>query len=103
LQHSIEDLSNRLITIKWLIPAIGGCLIIGLSFLLDIRDYLGLGVTSENPNGISIVNAFTQGAITNWSWFWKLLFTAITLGTGFKGGEVTPLSLSSVQLLGNTQ
>ena len=26
-----------------------------------------------------------------WSWAWKLLFTAITLGSGFKGGEVTPL------------
>jgi H+/Cl- antiporter ClcA len=24
-------------------------------------------------------------------WGWKLLFTAITLGSGFKGGEVTPL------------
>lgn len=101
LQHGIKDLSNRLIKIKWLIPAIGGCLIIGLSLLLDTRDYLGLGVTSEDPNGISIVNAFTQGSITNWSWFWKLLFTAITLGTGFKGGEVTPLFFIGAAL-GNT-
>jgi H+/Cl- antiporter ClcA len=25
------------------------------------------------------------------SWAWKLLFTAVTIGMGFKGGEVTPL------------
>ena len=25
------------------------------------------------------------------AWCWKILFTAITLGAGFKGGEVTPL------------
>ena len=25
------------------------------------------------------------------SWFWKVIFTAVTLSSGFKGGEVTPL------------
>jgi H+/Cl- antiporter ClcA len=101
MQHSIKDYSNRLIKIKWLIPAFGGCLIIGLSILLNTHDYLGLGVKAENANGISIVNAFTLGGVTNWSWFWKLLFTAITLGTGFKGGEVTPLFFIGAAL-GNT-
>lgn len=101
MQHTIKDLSNRLIKIKWLIPAIGGSLIIGLSILLDTRDYLGLGVTAENMNGISIVHAFAVGGVTSWSWFWKLLFTAITLGTGFKGGEVTPLFFIGAAL-GNT-
>jgi H+/Cl- antiporter ClcA len=101
MQHAVKVYSNRLIKIKWLIPAIGGCIIIGLSILLNTRDYLGLGVISENPNGISIVNAFTQGGVTSWSWFWKLVFTAITLGTGFKGGEVTPLFFIGAAL-GNT-
>ena len=31
------------------------------------------------------------GMISHWSWWWKLAFTAITVGAGFKGGEVTPL------------
>lgn len=101
LQHHIQFYSNQFIKIKWLIPAIGGCLILGLSFLLNTHDYLGLGVTTENENGISIVNAFTQNGTTHWSWFWKLLFTAITLGTGFKGGEVTPLFFIGATL-GNT-
>ena len=25
------------------------------------------------------------------SWWWKLIFTTVTVGSGFKGGEVTPL------------
>ncbi len=54
-------------------------------------DYLGLGVTSKDPGGISIVNAFRPQGVTDWSWLWKLVFTAVTLGMGFKGGEVTPL------------
>ncbi|MEI8074379.1 MAG: voltage-gated chloride channel family protein [Bacteroidota bacterium] len=101
MQHGIKELSNRFIKIKWLIPAMGGCLIIGLTLALGTRDFLGLGVYSENPNGISIVNAFNQGGVETWSWLWKLVFTAITLGTGFKGGEVTPLFFIGAAL-GNT-
>lgn len=91
LSHTIKNYSNRLIKIKWLIPAIGGALIILLTFVLGTRDYLGLGVTNPEPGGVSIVSCFSAGGAGNFSWFWKLLFTAITLGMGFKGGEVTPL------------
>jgi H+/Cl- antiporter ClcA len=35
------------------------------------------------------------------SWWWKILFTAITLSSGFKGGEVTPLFFVGATL-GNT-
>ena len=91
LIHTIKNYSNRFIKIKWLIPVIGGLFIIGLTFALGTRNYLGLGVTNPDPNGISIVSAFTQGGAGYFSWFWKILFTAVTLGMGFKGGEVTPL------------
>lgn len=92
LSQKIKFQSNRLIKVqKWIIPVIGGILVILLTFALGTRDYLGLGVTAENPEGISIVNAFKAGGVDNFSWLWKLIFTAITLGTGFKGGEVTPL------------
>lgn len=100
-QHQVKNLANRFIKIKWLIPAIGAFIIIGLTFALGTRDYLGLGVQSENANGISIVHAFNQGGVEHWSWLWKLIFTAITLGTGFKGGEVTPLFFIGAAL-GNT-
>ena len=49
-----------------------------------------MGVT--NPNGgVSILSAFNKDGAGYFSWFWKLLLTAITLGMGFKGGEITPL------------
>jgi H+/Cl- antiporter ClcA len=59
--------------------------------LIGSFDYLGLGVTNPNSGGVSIVNAFKEGSTGYLSWFWKLLLTAITLGMGYKGGEVTPL------------
>ena len=91
LSHGIRKTANRLLPSKWLVPVVGGVLVVGISYLLGTPDYLGLGVTTPTPNGVSIVNAFRAGGATNFSWLWKLLLTAITLGMGFKGGEVTPL------------
>lgn len=100
--HQVKTLSNRFIkTHKWLIPVTGGCIIILLTFIAGTEDYLGLGVTASSPDGISIVNAFHENGVTSWSWLWKLVFTAITLGMGFKGGEVTPLFFIGAAL-GNT-
>jgi H+/Cl- antiporter ClcA len=97
----VKTVFHKWVPIKWLIPVIGGLMIIGLCYLLDTQDYLGLGVVSENANAVSIVSAFKEGGATSFSWFWKLLFTAITLGSGFKGGEVTPLFFIGATL-GNT-
>lgn len=89
--HVIKQTSSRFIKIKWLIPVAGGLTVIALTFLLNTQDYLSLGVTNPDPGAVSIVSCFREGGATYFSWLWKLLFTAITLGTGFKGGEVTPL------------
>ncbi|RYY22330.1 MAG: voltage-gated chloride channel protein [Chitinophagaceae bacterium] len=72
-------------------PVVGGMLVILISYITGSFDYLGLGVTNPDPGGVSILSAFEAGGAENFSWFWKLLLTAITLGFGFKGGEVTPL------------
>ncbi|WP_460432201.1 voltage-gated chloride channel family protein [Arachidicoccus ginsenosidivorans] len=91
LSHTIKNYSQRWIAKKWLIPFIGGMIIIALTFLLGTDSYLGLGVDNPNPNAVSILSCFRAGGASYLSWFWKLLFTAITLSMGFKGGEVTPL------------
>lgn len=92
LVHGIKDQMHTAIPGKqWLIPVIGGLCIIGLSLIPGNTSYLGLGVTSMQADGVSIVGAFQRGGAHTFSWLWKLVFTAITLGTGFKGGEVTPL------------
>jgi H+/Cl- antiporter ClcA len=44
-----------------------------------------------DPGSPSIKTAFGPDAMPSWSWALKLIFTVITLGSGFKGGEVTPL------------
>ncbi|RXK87270.1 voltage-gated chloride channel family protein [Filimonas effusa] len=101
LSHAIKRYSNRKIAYKWLIPVVGGIIIIVLCFLLGSTDYLGLGVTGARPDSITIVSCFRAGGADTFSWYWKLLFTAITLGMGFKGGEVTPLFFMGAAL-GNT-
>lgn len=101
LSHTIKEYSKKKIKKAWLIPVIGGSIIIGLRYATGTPDYLGLGVTSPNADGVSIVNAFNEGGSHTFSWFWKLVFTTVTLGMGFKGGEVTPLFFIGATL-GNT-
>ena len=91
LTHTFQRIFKQLIGTYWLRPVAGALLVMGITWMLGTRDYLGIGVTTPTGHGVSIVNAFTAGGATPWSWFWKLLLTAITLASGFKGGEVTPL------------
>ncbi|WP_324671567.1 chloride channel protein [Hymenobacter sp. GOD-10R] len=64
-------------------PVVGGVLVVVCVWVLGTTRYIGLGVPV-------IVEAFhTPLAPTDFAW--KLLLTALTLGCGFKGGEVTPL------------
>jgi H+/Cl- antiporter ClcA len=74
-------------TVRWAParPAIGGLAVIVLVAIVGSRDYLGLSIpliTRATGGGAGIV----AGAFAL-----KLLFTAVTLGSGFPGGEVTPL------------
>jgi len=91
ITHRFKYLFQKWIKLPWLIPVVGGAIIILLAYLLGTRDYLGLGVNANTPHAITIVSAFSVGGAGALSWFWKILFTAITLSCGFKGGEVTPL------------
>ncbi len=91
LSHLIKQKSRQLIAKPWLIPVLGGSLVLVISYLLGTTDYLGLGVYASGADGVSILSAFSANGADPFSWFWKLLLTAITLGMGFKGGEVTPL------------
>lgn len=82
-------------------PLIGGLAIILLTFVIQDRSYLGLGVSSLHTGDVSILSSFEPGGAQTWSWMWKLVFTVITLSAGFKGGEVTPLFFVGASL-GNT-
>lgn len=91
LTHGLHAAFRKLSGSPLVRPLVGGLIVIGLTFLVGNRDSLGLGVSSPDPAAVTIVRCFEAGGAHLWSWFWKLVFTAVTLGTGFKGGEVTPL------------
>ena len=93
LTHAIAWAFKRTIIIPWLRPAVGGIVVILLTLALGDRDYLGLGVNAnpDTPDAVTIQSCFLIGGAAMFSWWWKLLFTAVTVGSGFKGGEVTPL------------
>ena len=62
---------------------VGGAVVIVLVYVFGTREYLGAGmdiVTRTVEEGWSHPAAFIL----------KLLFTAVTLGAGFKGGEIVP-------------
>ncbi|MGC4015561.1 MAG: voltage-gated chloride channel family protein [Luteolibacter sp.] len=88
--HLLERLYKCLCPNPLWRPVISGVIVIALVYLLGTREYLGLGVLAEHPGDVTLP-AFFDGRIFAWAWFWKLVFTVITLSAGFKGGEVTPL------------
>ncbi|GBR54028.1 hypothetical protein AA106555_1525 [Neokomagataea thailandica NBRC 106555] len=88
--HKFGALMKRLVPFSPLRAAIGGCAVIALVWIFQTRAYLGLGVWSAIP-GDPTISGFFAPSTDYWSWALKLLFTVVTLSTGFKGGEVTPL------------
>jgi H+/Cl- antiporter ClcA len=99
--HGVSQALGRLVRLAWLRPVVGGLAVIVLVETLGTRDYLGLGVSSPDANAVTILSAFRDGGAERWSWLLKLVFTVITIGSGFKGGEVTPLFFIGATL-GNT-
>ncbi len=91
LTHGLHGAFKRFCPSPVFRPMFGGLAVIGLVWIAGTRDYLGLGVSSSDPAAVTIVSSFQAGGAAAWSWLWKLLFTAVTLASGFKGGEVTPL------------
>ncbi len=82
LLHKTEHIYEKYIKNQYLRIAVAGCLIVGLTFLLGDQ-YLG--------SGIGIIEHIFHEGNTQWYIFLlKMLFTALTLGAGFKGGEIVP-------------
>jgi H+/Cl- antiporter ClcA len=81
--HTLSNTMKRLISYAPLRPLLGGS-IVALAVWASATDrYIGLGIPV-------IVEAFQQ-AVSPWDFLAKMAFTVLSLGSGFKGGEVTPL------------
>lgn len=81
--HAISHLAKRLIAFAPLRPFAGGLIVTAAVFSLGTTKYIGLGIPT-------IVASF-HTKLPPYDFAAKFLFTAVTLGAGFKGGEVTPL------------
>jgi H+/Cl- antiporter ClcA len=84
LGHLIQRAGLRYLAPLPLRLCAGGVIVVGLWQLVGSDDYLGLGVPT-------IVRAFVDPTLPTDAFAWKLVFTAVTVGCGFLGGEVTPL------------
>ena len=82
LFHKAEHVFHHVLKNPWLRIALGGLLVMGLTLIVGDHRYNGAGMD------------MALGAVAgqaNWYDFaLKMLFTAITLAAGFKGGEIVP-------------
>lgn len=83
LTHALKRWYSYFFANPMVKSAVGGVIIIGLVYLLGTRDYLGLG--------IPLIQESFAGEVSPFAFLGKIIFTSLTLGAGFQGGEVTPL------------
>ncbi|EKB48382.1 voltage-gated chloride channel family protein [Cecembia lonarensis] len=88
--HTWLHIFKHYISYPPLRPVLGGILVALLVWAMGTTKYIGLGVPT-------IVDAFSEGL----PWYdslVKIFMTSLTLGAGFKGGEVTPLFYTGATL-----
>ena len=80
--HYSEAIYRKFIKNPYLRAAAGGCIIILLTLLVGNQDY--------NGTGVNIISKCFDGTVAPEAFLLKITFTALTLGAGFKGGEIVP-------------
>jgi len=81
--HGLSDFTKKHIHYAPLRPFIGGLVVAIAVWAVGTHRYIGLGIPT-------IVESFHQ-PLAPWDFLGKMAFTIVSLGSGFKGGEVTPL------------
>jgi len=77
-----EHLMDRMLRNRYLRTFIGGLIIALLSLILNTRDY--------NGAGMDVITRAMNGETGGAAFLLKIIFTAITISAGFKGGEIVP-------------
>jgi H+/Cl- antiporter ClcA len=81
--HSLSDLMKKHIAYAPWRPFVGGVVIAIAVWAVGSQRYIGLG--------IPVIDQAFQMPLSIWDSIGKMAFTIASLGTSFKGGEVTPL------------
>lgn len=80
--HLTEHYMEKWFPNQWVRVLVGAFIIIGLAKLVGTDDYLGAGM--------NVVERAIEGEVFWGAFCLKMIFTAVTLGAGFKGGEIVP-------------
>lgn len=83
LMHLSHKSAAKYLKNPYLRAVLGGAVIVLMTLAVGTRDYNGAG-------GQVIKRAIEQGQARPWDFALKFIFTAITLASGFKGGEIVP-------------
>lgn len=82
LFHKAEHLAHKWFPNTWLRIALGGAVVIGMTLLVGDHRY--------NGAGMDMALQAVSGQADWYDFGLKMLFTAVTLAAGFKGGEIVP-------------
>lgn len=80
--HTSEHLYKKYLKNSYLRIITGGVIIIVLTLLVGSQDY--------NGAGMFVIERCFENEYVSYAFLLKILFTALTLGAGFKGGEIVP-------------
>ncbi|WP_227935419.1 voltage-gated chloride channel family protein [Alkalihalobacillus deserti] len=94
LRHGIQNFSEKYLKKNHMLRAfVGGIIIVALTLIVGSEAY--------NGRGLDMLEQSFKEDVPPFAFLAKLVFTAITLGTGFVGGEAIPLFFMGATL-GNT-
>ena len=83
IMHQVEHLLEHHLKNAYVKIFASGCMILVLCGLMGSDMYLG--------SGMSIIeHIFHEGETQTFAFLLKMIFTALTIGAGFKGGEIVP-------------
>lgn len=80
--HSLGEFFHAKLQNPYIRVVVSSVIIIVLTLLLQTSDYMGAGVP--------VIERAIQGEVVPLAFLWKIVFTALTLEGGFKGGEIVP-------------
>lgn len=83
VMHAAPKLYARFLPNTLARAAVGGALVLALTLLVGNQDY--------NGAGDALIRRMLAGEDIPLAFLLKILFTALTLGAGFRGGEIVPV------------
>lgn len=81
--HNVGHLFKKWFPNRYVCIAAGGAVVVVLTLLLGTRDYNGAGT--------QVIERAMAGEASYAAFFIKLVMTAVTIGVGYKGGEIVPV------------